>query len=48
MNTAEIEFLAEKSSITIIPNFMHDKLYLISGDIGPFQPGKLLITFRVD
>lgn len=39
MDPAEVEFLAEKELVTIIPNFSHNKLYLISGDIGPFNPG---------
>lgn len=40
MDAAEVEFLAEKSLITIVPNFSQEKLYLISGDVGPFTPGK--------
>lgn len=39
MDAAEVEFLAEKLPITIVPNFAQDKLYLISGDVGPFNPG---------
>lgn len=39
MDSIEIEFLAEKSPVTIVPNFTHDKLYLISGDVGPFAAG---------
>lgn len=39
MDPSEVEFLAEKEMVTIIPNFSHDKFYLISGDIGPFNPG---------
>merc|ERR1712002_814785 len=39
MNISEVEFLAEKSKIKIIPNFTYNKIYLISGDVGPFQPG---------
>ncbi|XP_066970463.1 DNA replication complex GINS protein PSF2 [Macrobrachium rosenbergii] len=39
MDSAEVEFLAEKLPITIVPNFSQDKLYLISGDVGPFNPG---------
>ena len=30
MDPAQIEFLAEKESIAILPNFTEDKLYLIS------------------
>ena len=29
MDPAEVEFLAEKETITIIPNFSQDKIYLI-------------------
>ncbi|EPY77000.1 DNA replication complex GINS protein PSF2 [Camelus ferus] len=39
MNSAEAEFLAEKELVTIIPDFSLDKIYLIGGDLGPFNPG---------
>ncbi|XP_076060915.1 DNA replication complex GINS protein PSF2-like protein [Oratosquilla oratoria] len=39
MNAAIVEFLAEKTPVTIEPNFSQNKLYLISGDVGPFRPG---------
>ncbi|XP_074205410.1 DNA replication complex GINS protein PSF2 [Camelus bactrianus] len=39
MDSAEVEFLAEKELVTIIPNFSLDKIYLIGGDLGPFNPG---------
>ncbi|XP_077983380.1 DNA replication complex GINS protein PSF2-like [Glandiceps talaboti] len=39
MDPAEVEFLAEKQTVVIIPNFSQDKVYLISGDVGPFNPG---------
>lgn len=39
MNPAEVEFLAENQSIQIVPNFSHDRLYLICGEVGPFRPG---------
>lgn len=39
MDTAEVEFLAEKETVSIVPNFAQDKIYLIGGDIGPFSPG---------
>ncbi|KAL4836496.1 hypothetical protein H8958_022021 [Nasalis larvatus] len=39
MDAAEVEFLAEKELVTIIPNFSMDKIYLIGGDLGPFNPG---------
>ena len=39
MNPAEVEFLAENQTIQIIPNFSHERLYLICGEVGPFRPG---------
>ncbi|ROJ25223.1 DNA replication complex GINS protein PSF2 [Anabarilius grahami] len=39
MDPAEVEFLAEKEMVKIIPNFSLDKIYLIGGDLGPFNPG---------
>eukprot|EP00831_Metopus_contortus_P037297 TRINITY_DN2938_c0_g1_i1.p1 TRINITY_DN2938_c0_g1~~TRINITY_DN2938_c0_g1_i1.p1 ORF type:complete len:280 (-),score=67.95 TRINITY_DN2938_c0_g1_i1:125-964(-) len=36
----ESEFLAENTLIEVIPNFMGDKLKFISGDFGPFKPGR--------
>ncbi|XP_054627704.1 DNA replication complex GINS protein PSF2 [Dunckerocampus dactyliophorus] len=39
MDPSEVEFLAEKEMVKIIPNFNLDKLYLIGGDLGPFNPG---------
>ncbi|KAL4688660.1 hypothetical protein H8959_004912 [Pygathrix nigripes] len=39
MDAAEVEFLAEKELVTIIPNFSLDKICLIGGDLGPFNPG---------
>ncbi|KAM4833776.1 DNA replication complex GINS protein PSF2 [Thomomys bottae] len=39
MDAADVEFLAEKELVTIIPNFSLDKIYLIGGDLGPFNPG---------
>ena len=39
MDPAEIEFLAEKESIEIVPNFTHGVMHLIQGDVGPFRPG---------
>jgi len=39
MDPSEGEFLAERETIDIIPNFSHNKLYLISGDVGPFKAG---------
>ena len=45
MNASDGEFLAERELIEIIPNYNHDKLFLISGDVGPFVAG--LLIFRV-
>eukprot|EP00112_Aurelia_sp_Birch-Aquarium-sp1_P026116 Seg906.4 transcript_id=Seg906.4/GoldUCD/mRNA.D3Y31 product="DNA replication complex GINS protein PSF2" protein_id=Seg906.4/GoldUCD/D3Y31 len=39
MDPSEVEFLAEKETITIIPNFKGEKLFLLSCDLGPFRPG---------
>ena len=39
MDPGEIEFLAEKESVDIIPNFTHGVMHLIQGDVGPFKPG---------
>ncbi|CAB1450878.1 unnamed protein product [Pleuronectes platessa] len=39
MDPAEVEFLSEKEIVKIIPNFSLDKIYLIGGDLGPFNPG---------
>lgn len=35
MDAAEVEFLAEKELVTIIPNFSLDKIYLIGVRAGP-------------
>lgn len=37
MDPSEVEFLAEKEKVTILPNFSENKVYLIGGDIGPFN-----------
>ncbi|XP_006780571.1 DNA replication complex GINS protein PSF2 [Neolamprologus brichardi] len=39
MDASEVEFLAEKEMVKIIPNFSLDKVFLIGGDLGPFNPG---------
>ncbi|XP_063169010.1 DNA replication complex GINS protein PSF2 [Candoia aspera] len=39
MEAAEVEFLAEREMVTIIPNFSLDRIYLIGGELGPFNPG---------
>ncbi|XP_065174722.1 DNA replication complex GINS protein PSF2-like [Sycon ciliatum] len=38
MEPIEVEFLAEKELVFILPNFRLERLYLISGDVGPLQP----------
>ncbi|KAF2898306.1 hypothetical protein ILUMI_07877 [Ignelater luminosus] len=37
MNPDEVEFLAEKQLISIIPTFNSNVIHLISGDVGPFR-----------
>ncbi|EDO33898.1 predicted protein [Nematostella vectensis] len=37
MDPSEVEFLAEQELISILPNFSEKKVYLIGGDIGPFN-----------
>ncbi|XP_028142545.1 DNA replication complex GINS protein PSF2 [Diabrotica virgifera virgifera] len=37
MDPEEIEFLAEKEYITIIPTFNNAVIHLITGDVGPFR-----------
>lgn len=39
MDPDEVEFLAENRILSIIPNFTHDKIYLICGEFGPFKAG---------
>lgn len=39
MDPAEVEFLAENQMVSIVPNFNFERIYLISGDIGPFRAG---------
>lgn len=34
-----MEFMAERESIKIVPNFSSGTLYLLQGDVGPFKPG---------
>ncbi|XP_003384647.1 PREDICTED: DNA replication complex GINS protein PSF2-like [Amphimedon queenslandica] len=38
MDFNEIEFLAEKELVTVVPNFSEDKITLVTGDYGPFNP----------
>ncbi len=39
MDPSEVEFLAEKETVKIIPNFSHNEVFLIGGDVGPFNAG---------
>jgi len=39
MDPCEAEFLAEKETVSIIPNFSHGIVHLIGGDVGPFRAG---------
>ncbi|XP_066933059.1 DNA replication complex GINS protein PSF2-like [Clytia hemisphaerica] len=39
LSHAEVEFLAEHSDVTILPNFQESKLFFLTGDFGPFNPG---------
>lgn len=39
MDPDEIEFLAEKELISIVPTFNEQEINLITGDVGPFIAG---------
>ncbi|XP_026489951.1 probable DNA replication complex GINS protein PSF2 [Vanessa tameamea] len=39
MDPFEIEFIGENRIVSIIPNFSHDKIFLICGEFGPFRAG---------
>ncbi|XP_067010466.1 probable DNA replication complex GINS protein PSF2 [Anabrus simplex] len=39
MDPSEVEFLAEKLFVSIVPNFNLGIIHLISGDVGPFRAG---------
>ena len=39
MEPSEIEFLAEKDKVEVVPNFTANTLYLLEGDVGPFNAG---------
>lgn len=38
MQCADAEFMAEKTLVTVVPMFEHGVIYLITGDVGPFDP----------
>ena len=42
MDPAEIEFLAERDTVKIVPNFTSNILYLLEGEVGPFNAGLTL------
>ncbi|XP_034251566.1 probable DNA replication complex GINS protein PSF2 [Thrips palmi] len=39
MDPSEVEFIAEKERVSIVPNFNNATVHLISGDVGPFRAG---------
>ncbi len=39
MNPSELEFLAEKEMVEIVPKFTLDSIYLMEGNLGPFRAG---------
>lgn len=39
MDPYEIEFIGENRIVSVIPNFSHDKIFLICGEFGPFRAG---------
>lgn len=39
LNWAEVEFLGEHETITVLPNFKEQKMFFLTGDFGPFTPG---------
>lgn len=45
MDPSEIEFIAERQTVSIIPKFTSNNiLHLISGDIGPFRAGLPIVV----
>jgi hypothetical protein len=39
MDPAEVEFIAERESIQIVPKFNAGTIFLLQGDYGPFKAG---------
>ncbi|KAJ1530438.1 hypothetical protein ONE63_005344 [Megalurothrips usitatus] len=39
MDPSEVEFIAEKELVSIVPNFNNNVIHLICGDVGPFRAG---------
>jgi GINS complex subunit 2 len=46
MDPAEVEFIAEREPIGIVPKFTSGKLFLLQGDFGPFKAG-LATTVKI-
>ena len=42
LTNPELEFIAESTLISIVPNFRKDAIQLISGTYGPFKPNKTI------
>lgn len=42
LTNPELEFLAESTLISIMPNFRKEQIQLISGTFGPFKPNKAI------
>jgi len=45
MDPAEVEFIAERESIQIVPKFNAGTIFLLQGDYGPFKAG---LTVKVN
>ncbi len=42
INPSELDYISENYLIEIIPNFHSGKIYLVSGEYGPFKPNKII------
>ena len=42
ITASESDYIAENYLIEIIPNFHAEKIYLVSGEYGPFKPNKII------
>ena len=42
INASESDYISENYLIEIIPNFHSEKIYLVSGEYGPFKPNKII------
>ena len=45
MDPAEVEFIAEREIVKIVPKFTGPTIHLLQGDFGPFKAG-LVTTVR--